>query len=73
MRVRLPAVLGAAVRENAKHRRMELVEEGDNPIVQEIGGSNRGFGRVELANGDLGIGINVSTLSSAADERHGFL
>jgi hypothetical protein len=58
---RSAAILGSPVGENSEYRNVELVEEWYDPVVEKIGGCDRGFGRVELAHGDLGIGIDKSS------------
>ena len=37
MRVRPSAIFGSSIGENAKHGHVELVEEGNDPVVEKIG------------------------------------
>lgn len=43
------------------------IEERHNPVVKQIGCRNRCFGRVELANGNLGIGVDERLLVDSAN------
>ncbi len=43
------------------------IEEGHDPIVKQIGCRNSRFGRVELANGNLRIGVDERLLVDSAN------
>ena len=52
-----------------------LLEEGDDAIVEEIGGGQRGLSVVKLGEPDLGVGVDKGLLIDPADalQRAGIL
>lgn len=67
MGIRLSTVFSAAVGKNSKQGRLKLIEEGDDLFVEQIGGCDGRFSRVELADGDLRIGIDQGLLVNSAN------
>lgn len=66
MNLRLAAVFGTAIGEDAKHGNSELVEERDYAVVEQVNRRNRCFGRVKPADSDLRVSVNEGLLIVAA-------
>ena len=41
--------------------------ERQHPVIEQIRGSDRGFGRIELGMGDLAIGVDIGLLVDPPD------
>jgi hypothetical protein len=65
------AELGAAVGEQPLQRHAVLLEERDDPVVEQIGGGDRGLAVVELGEAELGVGIEEGLLIDAPDALEG--
>lgn len=60
-------VLGPAVGQYAVHRNLLLLEEGQHPIIQEIGSHHRSFAIIQFRKPDLTIGVDERLLIDAPD------
>jgi len=67
MRVRLAAVLGAAIGQHPQQRQAVLVEERNDPVVQDVGRVDRVLARVQLAEADGAVGVDEGLLIDAAN------
>jgi hypothetical protein len=62
-----PAIFSPAVGEHALQRNVVLVVERDHPVVEQVGGGERGLAVVELGEADLGVGVDEGLLVDAPD------
>ena len=65
------AIFGAAIGENTLQHDAVLLVEGQDPVVQEIGRSDRRLAIIELDEANLRIGIDEGLLIDAADAFQG--
>src|SRR5262249_48105117 len=56
------AVLGAAVGQNALQGHTVFLVEGNNPVVEQVGGGDRRLAIVELGEAELGVGVDEGLL-----------
>jgi hypothetical protein len=58
--LRRAAILGAAIGQDPAQRDLLLVEEGNHPVIEQIGGYQRGLAIIELGKCQLRVGIGES-------------
>ena len=62
-----PAEFGSPVGEHALQENTVLLEEGNDPVVEEVSGGQRRLAVVELGEADLGVGVDEGLLIDAPD------
>jgi hypothetical protein len=71
MTVRLPTILRASIREDASQRDAMVVEEREDPIVEEIRGDDRRFLDLQLGKANLRGGVDERLLIDPPDALEG--
>ena len=66
----IAAIFGAAIGQHALQLDAFFVEEGDDAVVQQIGGGERRLAIVELGEGDFRVGVDEGLLTDAAHALH---
>src|SRR5208337_1786614 len=66
----IAAIFGSAIGQHALQLDAFFVEEGNDAVVQEIGGGQRRLAVVELGEGDFRVGIDEGLLIDAAHPLH---
>jgi len=61
------AELGAAVGQHPLQRHVVFLEERNDPVIEHVGGGDRGLAIVELGKGDLAVGVDERLLVDPAD------
>lgn len=61
-----PAVLGAAVGQNAQKLQITLLIEGQYPVIEHVGGHQRVLPVIHFSMCHLGVGVNESLLVDLA-------
>jgi len=56
------AILRTTVCKNTQQRKFLIHEEQKNLVIEQVGGCNRRLGRIELSEGNLGIGVDKGLL-----------
>jgi hypothetical protein len=65
--LRPAAVFRTAIGQNPQQRQLVLLDQRQDPIVQEIRCRDRRFRRVQLGTGHLGVGVDEGLLVDPAD------
>ena len=60
-------IFGAPVGQHPLQHDAVLVVERDHPVVQQVGGGERGLAVVQLGEADLGVGVDEGLLVDPAD------
>src|SRR3984893_4741185 len=66
----ITAIFGAAISQNTGELHFLFVEEGHDPIVQEVGRGDRRLAIIEFGKRHFRIGVDESLLVDAADALH---
>ncbi len=66
----IAAIFGTAIGQNTRELHLLFIEEGHDPIIQEIGRGDRRLAIIEFSESDFRIGINKSLLIDAANALH---
>ena len=64
--IRRPAVLGAPVCQHPQNRYVVVLEEGQHPIIEQVGRGNGHLGRVHLGKAHGGVGVHCGLLINPA-------
>src|SRR6185295_7012785 len=66
----IATVLAAAVRQHTHELHVVALEQGDPPIIEQIGRRDRRLAVIQLGDGHLAVGVDEGLLIDAPDALH---
>ncbi len=66
MALRCPAICGSTIGEDPVHRNLVLLEERQDPIIQELRGRDRGLAVIQLCEAHFAVGVDEGLLGDPA-------
>lgn len=66
-----PAIFRAAIRHDPQHRQIVFFMERQHPVVEKIGGGDRGLGGVELGLSHFAVGVHIGLLIDPSNALEG--